>query len=158
MKAFNLKAICCCMLLCQNVFSQTAPARKQLAAKRINSTITIDGDLGDHAWSDAPVANQFTELRPTPFLPESDENATHVYFLYDNKGIYVGGYVHEKNKDSIAAELNGRDGFGNNDFIGVVFDTYHDKLNGFEYFVTPLGEQMDAKVSPNTNGNSEDFS
>ena len=50
-------------------------------------------------------------------------------------------------------ELKGRDGFGNNDFVGIIFDTYHDKLNGFEYFVTPLGEQMDAKVSPNNNGN-----
>ena len=61
-------------------------------------------------------------------------------------------------KDSIATELIGRDGFGNNDFVGVIFDTYRDKLNAFEYFVTPLGEQWDAKVSPNMNGNSEDFS
>src|SRR6185503_17559925 len=36
--------------------------------------------------------------------------------------------------------------------------TYYVKLNGFEYFVTPLGEQWDAKMSPNPNGNSEDFS
>ena len=79
-------------------------------------------------------------------------------FCTITKGIYVGGYLHEKIKDSIAAELAGRDGFGNNDFVGVIFDTYYDKLNGFEYFVTPLGEQWDAKVSPNINGNSEDFS
>ena len=75
--------------------------------------------------------------------------------MYNNEGIYIGGYLHEKAKDSIASELIGRDGFGNNDFIGVIFDTYHDKLNGFEYFVTPLGEQMDAKVSPS---GGEDFS
>jgi hypothetical protein len=158
MNCFNLKALCFCIFLSPAVFGQTQTAKKQLAAKRINSTIKIDGVLDDQVWRDAPVADKFTELRPTPFLPETDENATQVYFLYNNEGIYVGGYVHEKYKDSIASELNGRDGFGNNDFIGVIFDTYHDKLNGFEYFVTPLGEQMDAKVSPNTNGNSEDFS
>jgi len=33
----------------------------------------------------------------------------------------------------------------------------NDKLNGFEYFVTPLGEQMDAKQSYTLTGNSEDF-
>ena len=77
--------------------------------------------------------------------------------LYDNDGIYLGGYCHEKTKDSISTEL-GRDGFGNNDFIGVAFDTYNDKINGFEYFITPLGEQMDAKISPSQNGNNEDFS
>ncbi len=156
MKCFKLKALCFCILLTSTAFSQTE--KKQLAAKRINSTIKIDGVLDDAAWKDAPVADKFTSLRPEPFKPESPDNATQVFFLYNNEGIYVGGYLHEKNKDSIAAELTGRDGFGNNDFVGIIFDTYYDKLNGFEYFVTPLGEQMDAKVSPNTNGNSEDFS
>jgi len=144
------------MLLTSTAFSQTA--KRQLPAKRITAAIKIDGVLNETAWKDAPVADKFITLRPTPFIPESAGNPTQVYFLYDNDGIYVGGYLHEKNKDSIAAELKGRDGFGNNDFVGVIFDTYYDQLNGFEYFVTPLGEQWDAKVSPNTNGNSEDFS
>ncbi|MFZ1370369.1 MAG: DUF5916 domain-containing protein [Ferruginibacter sp.] len=156
MKCFSIKALCFCMLLTSTAYSQTA--KRQLPAKRINTTIKIDGVLQDAAWKDASLADKFIALRPTPFIPETAGNATQVYFLYDNDGIYVGGYLHEKNKDSIAAELKGRDGFGNNDFIGVIFDTYYDKLNGFEYFVTPLGEQWDAKVSPNTNGNSEDFS
>jgi len=156
MKCFQLKALCFCILLSSTAFSQTA--KKQLAAKRINSTIKIDGVLDDAAWKDAPVADKFTALRPAPFIPENPDNATQIYFLYDNEGIYVGGYLHEKVKDSVAAELAGRDGFGNNDFVGVIFDTYYDKLNAFEYFVTPLGEQWDAKVSPNINGNSEDFS
>ena len=144
------------MLLSTAAFSQSE--KKKLAIKKITTAIKIDGSLEDAAWKGAPLADKFVELKPTPFLKESDDNASQVYFLYDNSGIYVGGYFHEKNKDSIAAELTGRDGFGNNDFVGVVLDTYNDKLNGFEYFVTPLGEQMDAKVSPNTNGNSEDFS
>ena len=156
MKCFKLKALCFCILLTSAAFGQTA--KKQLTAKRIQSTIKIDGVLDDPGWKDAPLADKFISLRPTPFMPESPDNATQVYFVYNNEGIYIGGYLHEKTKDSIASELTGRDGFGNNDFIGVIFDTYYDKLNGFEYFVTPLGEQMDAKVSPNTNGNSEDFS
>ncbi|MFZ1785587.1 MAG: DUF5916 domain-containing protein [Ferruginibacter sp.] len=156
MKFFKLQAVCFCILLTSVAFGQIE--KRKLAAKRINSTIKIDGILDEAAWKEAPVADKFISLRPTPFIPESPENATVIYFLYDNEGIYVGGYLHEKSKDSIAAELTGRDGFGNNDFVGVIFDTYNDKLNGFEYFVTPLGEQMDSKVSPNTNGNSEDFS
>ncbi|MGB4844160.1 MAG: DUF5916 domain-containing protein [Ferruginibacter sp.] len=156
MKCFIIKALCFCILLTSTAYSQTA--KKELAAKRIQSTIKIDGVLDDAAWKDAPVADKFTSLRPVPFIPETKENATEVYIMYNNEGIYVGGYLHEKTADSIASELSGRDGFGNNDFIGVIFDTYSDKLNGFEYFVTPLGEQWDAKVSPNNNGNSEDFS
>ncbi len=151
MKFLKLQALCYCILLSSVAFSQTE--KKQLAAKRINSAIKIDGVLDDTAWKDAPVADKFTSLRPVPFLPESPENASEIYLLYSNEGIFVGGYLHEKSKDSISSELKGRDGFGNNDFVGVIFDTYYDKLNGFEYFVTPLGEQWDAKVSPN----NEDF-
>ena len=152
MKCFNHKALCFCIMLTTAAYSQSE--KKKLIAQRTNSIIKIDGILDDVAWKDAPVADKFIELRPTPFIPETGDNATQIYLLYSNEGVYVGGYLHEKNKDSIAAELVGRDGFGNNDFIGVIFDTYHDKLNGFEYFVTPLGEQFDAKQAPNTNGNS----
>lgn len=38
---------------------------------------------------------------------------------------------------------------GVNDFVGVIFDTYQDKINGFGYYVTSLGEQYDAKYSSN---------
>ena len=153
---FKIKALCFCVLITATAHSQIP--KRSLSAKRIQGTIKIDGILDDAAWKDAPVADKFTMLRPEPFKAESSDNASQVYFVYNNEGIYVGGYLHEKNKDSIAAELAGRDGFGNNDFVGVIFDTYKDKLNGFEYFVTPLGEQWDAKQSPNINGNSEDFS
>lgn len=132
--------------------------KKKLQATRISKYLKVDGLLDEPEWKTTAVADSFVSLRPTPFLNESKDNRSEVYFLYNTEGIYVGGYFHEKNKDSIAAELIGRDGFGNNDFVGIIFDTYQDKLNGFEYFVTPLGEQMDAKVAPNNNGNNEDFS
>ena len=138
-----------------SVIAQTPP--KQLASKRTSSVFRIDGVLDEPAWKNAPAALGYTEFKPTPFRQEDSANRTEVYMLYSDEGIYIGGYCHERTKDSIAAELNGRDGFGNNDFVGVVFDTYKDKINAFEYFVTPLGEQMDAKMSPNPNGNSEDF-
>ncbi|MBS1733313.1 MAG: carbohydrate binding family 9 domain-containing protein [Bacteroidetes bacterium] len=145
------------LLICV-VLSATANAqieKRKLAIKRTHSPIKIDGVLDEPAWKDAPLADKFVELKPVPFRKEFPDNPTEIYFLYNNEGIYVGGYLHEKNKDSIATELAGRDGFGNNDFVGVIFDTYKDKLNGFEYFVTPLGEQWDAKSS---NGGNEDFS
>ena len=136
----------------------TPSTTKELTAKRITDHIKIDGLLDEASWKTAPEADKFIALRPTPFKEEASENATHVYIMYNNEGIYIGGDLNENKKDSISSELVGRDGFGSNDFLGVVFDTYQDKLNAFEYFVTPLGEQMDAKVSPNSNGNNEDFS
>ncbi|MFN0082994.1 MAG: DUF5916 domain-containing protein [Ferruginibacter sp.] len=127
--------------------------KKNIVIKKSIEIIKIDGVLNDAAWKTAAIADKFTDFQPTPFTPERPGNETKVYFLYNNDGVYIGGYLHERTKDSIASELTGRDGFGNNDFIGVIFDTYQDKQNGFEYFVSPLNEQYDAKVSPN----NEDF-
>ncbi len=145
-----------CLLLSTTVFSQIE--KRKINAVRITTTLKVDGIIDEPEWKTAPVADKFTALRPTPFVPEDPNNKSEVYFLYNDEGIYIGGYFHEKNKDSIASELIGRDGFGNNDFAGIIFDTYSDKINGFEYFITPLGEQMDAKQAPNQNGDSEDFS
>jgi hypothetical protein len=132
---------------------------RKMTAVKSNAIFKIDGILNEPAWKTAPITGKFIELRPVPFRKEDSANRTEMYILYNNQGIYFGGYCYEKNKDSIATELIGRDNFGNNDFIGVVLDTYLDKINGFEYFVTPLGEQMDAKAIPqDNNGNSEDFS
>ncbi len=150
-----------CLLFSNAVFSQAADEKnqkKKITAIRISKSLKLDGVMDEPEWKQAPVADKFVALRPTPFVAESNDNRSEVYFLYNDEGLYVGGYFHEKNKDSIASELIGRDGFGNNDFVGLVFDTYNDKINGFEYFITPLGEQMDAKQAPNPNGNSEDFS
>ena len=145
------------VFLCWNFITGAQTDFKKLTASRANGIFKIDGSLDESAWKTAPVANNFIEFRPNTFAKEEEANKTEVFILYSNQGIYIGGYCHEKNKDSIATELVGRDNFGSNDFVGVIFDTYYDKINGFEYFVTPLGEQMDAKHAPNNNGNSEDF-
>ncbi|HET9055574.1 MAG TPA: DUF5916 domain-containing protein [Chitinophagaceae bacterium] len=137
--------------------AQTSPV-KELKAKRTIATIKVDGLINEPEWKEAPAALGYTEFRPTPHRKEEDANRTEAFILYNNEGIYIGGFNYERTKDSIATELKGRDGFGTNDFIGIIFDTYKDHLNGFEYFVTPLGEQWDAKVAPNNNGNEEDFS
>lgn len=130
------------------------PEFKKLKAVRTNQKIVIDGDISDAAWSEAAVADDFTEFRPVIGRKWHHEIRTVTYLLYDDNGIYFAGRCYESTPDSISRELAGRDGFGNNDYIGIVFDTYEDKLNGFEYFVTPLNEQWDAK----TTAGGEDFS
>ncbi len=148
---------CLCILFFFAADAQSGK-KKKINAKRISTSLKVDGLLNEPEWKTAPVADHFTALRPVPFQPEQPKDSTEIFFLYNDEGIYIGGYLHEQSRDSISYELVGRDGFGANDFVGIIFDTYNDKLNGFEYFITPLGEQMDAKQAPNNNGDSEDFS
>jgi hypothetical protein len=125
---------------------------RQLPSKRTTAGFKIDGELNEPEWKEATPATDFIEWRPNAGLPE--ENKTIVYILYDNTAVYIGGYCYEKTKDSVSRELIGRDKVGINDFVGVIFDTYNDKINGVGFYVTPYGEQYDAKYS--NSGNEDD--
>ena len=132
--------------------AQTAP--KKITAKRTTAVIKIDGNIDEAAWKEASIATDFVEWRPDFGKVEAPTNKTIVYFLYDNTSVYIAGYCYERTKDSISRELIGRDKVGVNDFVGVIFDTYNDKINGVGFYVTPYGEQYDAKYSGN--GNEDD--
>ncbi len=134
-------------LFAQKDSSHKATIHKEMNATRATKRIFIDGDLTDEDWKNAPVADHFVQRQPVFGKPERYENRTEIKLLYDDNAIYIGGYCHESSVDSISSELVGRDMIGANDFVGVLFDTYNDKINGFGYYVTPLGEQYDAKYS-----------
>ncbi len=137
------------ILLALNSFAQKEKVIKKVPAVRTTQKVVIDADLNDEAWKTAPLINQLVEWRPAFGKIEDDKNRTEIRILYDNAAIYISGFCHEASNDSISTELVGRDVVGVNDFIGVIFDTYNDKINGFGYYVTPLGEQFDAKYSSN---------
>ncbi len=121
---------------------------RQYAAVRTTAKIVIDGVIDDTAWKTAPLATDFVEFRPNIGRHEDEKNRTEVWMLYDDNAIYVAGFCHDSN-DSVSTDLVGRDAIGSNDFVGILLDTYADQINGFGYYVTPLGEQYDAKYSSN---------
>lgn len=149
----------CAILSVLTVSAQAQKERivKKLPAVRTTEKIVIDGDLKDEAWKKAPLASEMVEWRPTYGKIEDYETRTEIRILYDNANIYISGFCHERTNDSISTELVGRDVVGVNDFVGVIFDTYNDKINGFGYYVTPLGEQFDAKYS-SSNGEDPSWS
>lgn len=123
--------------------------KRILTAVRTKAKFVIDGNLNETEWKKGALATDFVEWRPTFGKIEDATTKTEVYILYDDDAIYVGGTCYEASKDSISKELVGRDVVGVNDFIGIMFDTYDDKINGFGYYITALGEQFDAKYSSN---------
>lgn len=125
-----------------------------MAAVKTTEIFKIDGDLSEPGWKKCSVITNLIEFRPNPGVVESYQNRSEFYLLYDDNYIYFGGYCHEPSADSVSKELIGRDKIGNSDFAGIIFDTYYDKINGSGFFVTPYGEQYDAKYS--SNGNEDD--
>ena len=136
-------------------FSQEQP--KQVAAARTSLPIKLDGILSDEAWKTASVINGLVEMRPSFGKEEGIHNKSELYLLYDDNAVYFGGQLNELSRDSISTQLVGRDEVGINDFIGIVFDTYQDKINGLGFYVSPLNEQFDVKYSIGGDG-GEDIS
>ncbi|WP_324676256.1 DUF5916 domain-containing protein [Hymenobacter sp. GOD-10R] len=131
--------------------AKLAPKR-QLNALRITQAPKLDGVLDEPMWQEAPLANKFTQYRPNPGLPEN--HPTEVRVLYDDAALYIGAVMHDVSPDSIFRELSQRDDMSNTDFFAVFLDTYRDKLNGYGFFLTPGGVQLDARYSP---AGGEDF-
>ncbi|HWY99208.1 MAG TPA: DUF5916 domain-containing protein, partial [Bacteroidia bacterium] len=142
------------ILITTIAFSQ--PPVKKLVAIKIAKSPKIDGILDDEVWKNAPVATDFVELHPVAGLHEKTEDRTEIKIIYDNTAIYIAARMYEKDPKKIARELTTRDSVANDDFIGVILDTYHDGLNGSGFYVTAAGTQYDAKYVPNPNGNVED--
>ncbi len=131
-------------------FLMTAKAQdsvRSIHAVRSSLTVKVDGMLTDVAWKNAAAFKNFTEQRPVFGNKENENSRTEAWILYDDNAVYVAGFCHENSTDSISTELAGRDKIGVNDFAGILFDTYLDKINGTGFYVTALGEQFDAKYS-----------
>lgn len=126
--------------------AQNAQPKKKLQAQRATSSPKIDGNLNDAVWDNVPIATDFVELRPVPGRVELKEGRTEIKVLYDDYAIYVAARMYDK-PDSVVRELVPRDQIGNADFVGVVFDTFQDGVNGNGFFVTAAGVQFDAKYS-----------
>ncbi|RYY51144.1 MAG: hypothetical protein EOO06_01640 [Chitinophagaceae bacterium] len=138
------------LLLLSSISMSTAVAQdsvRLIAAKRTMLPVKIDGKPDEEAWKSAPLFNGFVEMRPSYNLPENFNSRTEAWLLYDDDAVYFGGICHEASRDSISSELVGRDVVGINDFIGIMFDSYLDRINGVGFYVTALGEQFDAKYS-----------
>lgn len=127
---------------------------KKLSAKRTDKPIKIDGILDDEAWKMAESGSDFIQLRPIPGAKEKTGRTTVVKIMYDDVAIYVYARMNELSSDSIARQIVPRDQVGNADFIGVIFDTYLDKINGSGFYVTAAGSQFDAKYSQTGNEDS----
>ncbi len=153
----NMVRVCAFVLLCwglatRGLAQHAAPAaadkapKRQLQAVRLTRPLQLDGRLDEAQWQAAPVATDFIQQRPSPGVPE--KHKTEVRVLYDDAALYVGAVMHDASPDSIFKEMTQRDNFGNTDYFALYLDTYRDQLNGYGFFVTASGVQLDVRYSP----------
>jgi hypothetical protein len=119
--------------------------QKRVSAQRTKVAPVIDGNLDEPAWNSAVPVSDFVQAEPSEGLPASEK--TEVRLLYDDKMIYVGVICYDADPSRIVTTDSRRDsGLDAMDSFRMIFDTYHDRQNGFIFGTNVTGIEYDAQV------------
>ncbi len=119
---------------------------------RFESAPFIDGRLDDAVWKSAAVFKDFYQTYPGDNTPPS--KPTEVFVGYDSRMLYIAFHAHDE-PNKVRATLAKRDDIFNDDYVGVLLDTFNDQRRAYELFFNPFGIQADGIY---TEGKDEDFS
>jgi len=108
---------------------------------RSTAEAKIDGVLDDAIWKDALTIDLTTETDPGENVPAPV--VTHAYLVEDGKRLLIAFDARDPDPKSIRAYLRDRDRAFNDDFVGIVIDSFGDKRYAYEFFANALGVQMD---------------
>src|SRR5882762_1088236 len=112
----------------------------------------IDGKLDDEVWKSAVVLKDFYQIEPGDNIAPS--KPTEVMLGYDERFLYLAFHCYDE-PEKVRANIPKRDDIFNDDYVGILFDTFNDQRKAYEFDLNPLGIQADGTW--NTGGN-EDFS
>ena len=106
----------------------------------------IDGIIDDAIWELAAPITGFVQTEPFEGTAASEE--TVVRILYNNRALFISVICYDSEPDQIRVTDSRRDsGMDDTDSFQVIFDTYHDRQNGFVFGTNPAGIEFDGQVS-----------
>ncbi|MDT7542245.1 MAG: hypothetical protein QOE33_2149 [Acidobacteriota bacterium] len=119
---------------------------------RFEKAPVIDGRLDDEIWKHAAVFKDFYQIEPGDNIAPS--KPTEVFIGFDSHYLYVAFHAYD-DPTQVRARVAKRDDIGDDDNVGLFFDTFHDHRRAYQLEFNPLGIQADAI---RTEGNGEDYS
>ena len=97
------------------------------------------------------MLKDFYQVQPGDNIAPS--KPTEVMLGYDSKFLYVAFHCYDE-PDKVRATIAKRDNIWNDDYVGILFDTFNDGRKAYEFDFSPLGIQADGIW---TDGQGEDF-
>ena len=111
---------------------------------KIDSPPKIDGKLDDAVWKTAFRMTNFKTFEPD--YSKEPKEKTEAFMMYDSENFYFGFRCYDKEPKKIKASITKRDNMFDDDFIGVIIDTFNDKQSGYGFIVNPFGIQGDGMM------------
>lgn len=103
--------------------------------------VVVDGRLDEAAWATALSIPLHWETNPGDNSPAPV--ATECLITFDADRLYVAFRAHDPDPQKIRARFTDRDTVFQDDFVGVILDTFNDERRAFQFFVNPRGVQAD---------------
>src|ERR1051326_4945988 len=144
----------CCLLLgtifvlcvsnwtCAQQSKINLPAEKSAPVKvpRFDQAPIIDGRLNDEVWNQAVKLEDFYQTSPGDNIAPSQP--TEVFLGYDSNTFYVAFHCYD-DPSKVRANIARRDDIFNDDYVGMLLDTFNDHRKAYELDFNPLGVQED---------------
>jgi hypothetical protein len=137
------------------VITRAEDGRVTVRATRIAQPPRIDGALDDELYTLIEPANGFLQQEPYEGQPATED--TDIWVTFDDENVYVGGRCWDSASPDRWVTTEMRRDYTNitqNENVSVVFDTFHDKRNGFFFQTTPLGAIRDQIFTDEGNQNT----
>ena len=149
------------VLAAASLLAQSPGASPQSAAGAASARIAVanivtmkpvlDGRLDDAVWRSVAPLTGFVQRELREGEPVSER--TEVRIVSDGEAVYVAAWMYDREPHSIVSGEKIRDvALENSDYFAVVFDTYHDRQNGFVFATTPAGIEYDGQVAKEGEG------
>ena len=128
------------------IFLGAAPQRpegKVARAVRVEGAPTLDGNLNEPLWRQAPVISEFLQRDPQEGEPATEK--TEVRIIYTNTSIFFGIVCYDSEPEKIIAKERTRDDtLESDDTFEFILDTFHNRQDGFLFRTNPLGAKFDS--------------
>jgi Domain of unknown function (DUF5916) len=119
--------------------------RTHVDVPRIDSAITIDGNLDEPVWRHAARLTGFSQYQPVDGRPANEP--TEVLAWYSADAIYFGVRAREIHGNVVRATHANRDNIDSDDQIQILLDTENSRQIAFLFGVNPFGVQQDGTRS-----------
>ncbi len=129
--------------------------RVTVRATRLEAPLSTDGRLDEPIYGVVPPADDFVQQEPLEGEPATEK--TEAWIFFDDRNIYVSVRAWDSQPERMVANELRRDGQRINQGanIALVFDTFHDRRNGFYFQTNPLGALRDQEVTDEGNSNPD---
>lgn len=121
-----------------------APAAAQtptVQIPRVTTPPTLAEYLDGVPRPEEAVITTFVQREPGDGVPASQK--TEAYLSYDDTHLHVIFVARDTDPARVRASMTRREGFGNDDAVGLLLDTFREGRRAYLFLVNPLGVQLD---------------